>query len=47
MIRNKKRLIIKIVVWITAEIVLTIIGIDNLADYSEFVFQEKYRIEQT
>jgi hypothetical protein len=30
---------IKAIVWLTAEILLTIVGLDNLADYSEFVFE--------
>ena len=33
------RLVIKIVVWLFAEIYLTVMGLDNLADYGEFVFQ--------
>ena len=27
-------------VWLTAEIVLSMLGIDDLADYSEFIFEK-------
>ncbi len=35
----KNKLIAKIVIWLVAEIVLNFLGIDDLADYSEFVFE--------
>jgi hypothetical protein len=35
----QKRLI-TILIWIVAEIFLNFLGLDNLADYSEFVFQK-------
>ncbi len=35
------QLVLKIIVWLLAEIYLTIMGLDNLADYGEFVFQDK------
>ena len=38
-------LFIKIVVWLSAEIVLTALGLDDLADYSEFVFQYRALIQ--
>ena len=34
-----KKLFVKTSVWLTAEIILTVVGLDNLADYSEFVLQ--------
>lgn len=34
------KLVLKIVVWLSAEIFLTALGLDNIADYSEFVFQD-------
>ncbi len=34
-------LVLKIIIWLSGEIYLTAIGLDNLADYSEFVFQYK------
>ncbi len=33
-----KKLLLKTVVWLIAEILLTFLGLDNLADYSEFIF---------
>ncbi|MGB5637070.1 MAG: hypothetical protein WBM86_30400 [Waterburya sp.] len=35
------QLLIKTIFWLSAEIYLTVIGLDNLADYGEFVFQYK------
>ncbi|GAB4378609.1 MAG: hypothetical protein Kow00121_30950 [Elainellaceae cyanobacterium] len=32
-----KKLIAKLVIWGTAEIVLNLLGVDQLADYSEFL----------
>ncbi|MDJ0677913.1 MAG: hypothetical protein QNJ36_21440 [Calothrix sp. MO_167.B42] len=32
-----QKLFIKTSVWLTAEILLNVIGLDNLADYSEFM----------
>ena len=37
-----KRLVLEITVWLVAEIVLNLLGLDNLADYSEFIFQSKF-----
>ncbi len=34
-----KRLLTKALIWLAAEIVLNTIGLDTLADYSEFVFE--------
>ena len=36
-----KKLWVKIILWLGAEIVLTSIGLDNLADYSEFLGEQK------
>lgn len=30
----------KFFVWLTAEVVLSTLGIDDLADYSEFIFEK-------
>lgn len=38
-------LIFKILIWLSAEIYLTAIGLDNLADYGEYVFQYKALIQ--
>ncbi len=32
------KLLFKLTIWLFAEIVLNLIGLDNIADYSEFVF---------
>ena len=34
----------KFLVWITAEIVLSMLGIDDLADYSEFIFEKNVSV---
>ncbi|PIG94851.1 hypothetical protein CSQ79_04900 [Gloeocapsopsis sp. IPPAS B-1203] len=33
-----KNLLIKTVLWLVVEVILTLLGLDNIADYSEFVF---------
>ena len=33
------QLVLKIMVWLFAEMYLTVLGLDNLADYGQFVFQ--------
>ena len=37
-----KKLIISLLIWLTSEILLNLAGIDDLADYSEFVFERHY-----
>jgi hypothetical protein len=34
-----KQIIIRTSLWLATEIVLNFVGLDNLADYSEFVFE--------
>ncbi|MGK7931914.1 MAG: hypothetical protein AB4041_10845 [Microcystaceae cyanobacterium] len=34
-----KKSVIRISMWLVAEILLNLLGIDDLADYSEFVFE--------
>lgn len=36
-----KRTVLKITVWLAAEIILNLVGLDNLADYSEFVYEQE------
>ncbi|MDJ0800929.1 MAG: hypothetical protein QNJ51_29670 [Calothrix sp. MO_167.B12] len=36
-----QKLFLKTSVWLTAEILLNVMGLDNLADYSEFVFNNQ------
>lgn len=35
---NWKTLLAKTTVWLAVEILLNLLGLDNLADYSEFIF---------
>lgn len=39
MIILQRKSITKMTIWLVAEIILNIIGLDDLADYSEFVFE--------
>lgn len=34
-----KKFLVKISLWLATEIILNFVGLDNLADYSEFVFE--------
>ncbi len=36
-----QKLFLKTSVWLTAEILLNVIGLDNLADYSEFMLNNQ------
>lgn len=36
---KRKKLLAKMLVWLAAEILLNFLGLDNLADYGEFVFE--------
>jgi hypothetical protein len=36
---HRKGRIKKVITWLVAEIILNAVGLDNLADYSEFVFE--------
>lgn len=38
----KNKLIAKAVIWLATEILFNFMGIDDLADYSEFVFENNY-----
>ncbi len=35
-----KKMVVKITVWVVAEIILNWIGLDNLANYTEFVYEQ-------
>lgn len=35
-----KKLLCQLIVWVVAEITLNFLGLDNLADYGEFVFDK-------
>ena len=34
-----EKLLAKVLLWLAAEVVLNLVGLDDLADYSEFVFE--------
>ena len=38
----KNKLIVKTVIWLASEILFNFVGTDDLADYSEFVFEKNY-----
>ena len=35
------RMAVKVTIWLAAELLLNVVGLDNLADYSEFLFGEQ------
>ncbi len=37
------QLLVKATVWLTMEVYLSLLGLDNLADYSEFLFHDRSR----
>lgn len=41
------KLLGKLAVWLTLEIVLNLMGLDELADYSEFVFDQSNHVIST
>jgi len=42
--RQWKKVCIKLTTWLAAEIILNLLGLDNLADYSEFIFDKEVLI---
>ncbi|MGF1489788.1 MAG: hypothetical protein ACFBSE_22100 [Prochloraceae cyanobacterium] len=36
-----QKLCLKIIIWVMFEIILTLLGLDDLADYSEFLLENK------
>lgn len=42
-----KQLVIRAAVWGVAELLLTFMGFDDLADYNEYVFQNHSSIQQS
>jgi preprotein translocase subunit SecG len=35
-----KKLLVKTTLWLATEIILNVVGLDNLADYSEFIYEQ-------
>ncbi len=42
-----QKLFVQTSAWVTTEVLLNVVGLDNLADYSEFVFQSKALADAT
>ena len=41
-----KKLLVKTILWLVAEIWFNFLGIDNLVDYSEFIFERHEIVQQ-
>lgn len=39
-----KKIWVKATIWLVTEIILNLLGLDNLADYSEFLFEKETAI---
>lgn len=39
-----KKLFVKVTAWLAAEIILNLLGLDNLADYSEFIYEQEVAV---
>jgi hypothetical protein len=39
-----KKVIVKVTAWLAAEIILNLIGLDSLADYSEFLYEHEVTV---
>lgn len=39
-----KKICVKTAIWLVTEIILNLLGLDNLADYSEFIFEKEVAI---
>lgn len=39
-----KNVWVKAIIWLACEIILNLLGLDNLADYSEFIFDRELKI---
>lgn len=42
--RRYQKTLAKITIWLAAEILLNLLGMDDIADYSEFVFEKHVTI---
>jgi hypothetical protein len=45
--RSHKRLWIEALIWVAAEVVLNLVGLDDLADYGEFVLNTREKVSIT
>ena len=39
-----KMLLVKFAIWLVAEVVLSLYGLDNIADYSEYLFRPRIEL---
>jgi hypothetical protein len=39
-----KTLFVQVVIWAVSEVALTLVGVDDLADYSEFILDRKHAL---
>ncbi len=42
MYRSRNQFLARVLFWLVAEILLNCLGLDNMADYSEFIFEKHY-----
>ncbi len=42
-----KKVWVKAAIWLVIEIILNLLGLDNLADYSEFIFEQEITIARS
>ena len=42
MCRLGNQFLARVLFWLVAEIILNCLGLDNMADYSEFIFEKNY-----
>lgn len=45
MMRQWQKLLLKILFWLSVEVIFNLIGIDDLADYSEFLLMPKSTVQ--
>ncbi len=42
MYRSRNQFLARVLFWLVAEILLNCLGLDNMADYSEFIFEKNH-----
>jgi hypothetical protein len=45
--RSHKQLWVELLIWVAAEVVLNLVGLDNLADYGEFILDTRAKVAIT
>jgi hypothetical protein len=46
-LHGTKQLWIEVLIWVAAEVVLNLVGLDNLADYGEFILDTRAKVAIT